>query len=474
MKKTLFTTGAVSLILTAALLLTGCGSAGSTPSAESAPISAGGTGTSAITETEKAAVAATATLTAAESELFTARDLAQTADLSQAKALTVSDGETLTIAEAGVYVLSGSAENATVVVDAGDDDKVQLVLDGLSMVNAHQPCILVKNADKVFLTSAEGSASSLTVSGAFTEDCDAAIFSSDDLVLNGLGAVTVRSTGDGIRTNDDLKLTGGAWTVDATDTALKAHDSISAVDGVYTLTADGDGLHAEDSDDDTTGSILIEGGSFTIRAGDDGIHATTSATVNGGSLDITAAEGIEATQVTINDGTVSIQATDDGINAGRKSSSMSVKIEINGGEITIVMGAGDTDGIDSNGDLIISGGTVDVTAQSPFDYDGACTHTSGTVIVNGVETDTITNQFGGGMQGGQPGSMPGGQMPGGMPGGQKPGSMPGGQADGSMPGGQMDGRMPGGRMGGPMDGRMDGQVGGTQSSQPVDFGEKQM
>ena len=457
MKKTLFTAGAVSLILTAALLLTGCGSAAPAQNAESA----GDTGAAAVTETETAAGTPTATLTAAESELFTARDLTQTADLSEAKSLTVSDGETLTITEPGVYVLSGSAENASVVVDAGDDDKVQLVLDGLTIVNAHQPCILVENADKVFLTSVEGSASSLTVSGAFAGDCDAAVFSSDDLVLNGLGTVTVSSTGDGIRTNDDLKLTGGTWTVDASDTALKAHDSISAVDGVYTLTADGDGLHAEDNDDDTTGSILIEGGSFTIRAGDDGIHATTSATVNSGSLDVTAAEGIEATQVIVGGGSISIQATDDGINAGRKSTSMPVKIEITGGEIIVVMGAGDTDGIDSNGDLIISGGTVDVTAQSPFDYDGACTHTGGTVIVNGVETDTITNQFGGGMQGGQPGRMPGDQMPGGQ--------MPDG-----MPGGQMGGGMRGGRMGGPMGGQMDGQVDGTQSSQPVDFGEKPM
>ena len=462
MKKTLLTMGAASLVLTAAILLTGCGSAAPAQSTERAPVATSEAGTAPAAETEPSAGSVAATLTAAESELFTARDLAQAADLSQAKAVTVTDGETLTITEPGVYVLSGSAENASVVVDAGDDDKVQLVLDGLSIVSAHQPCILVENADKVFLTSAEGSDSSLTVSGAFAGDCDAAVFSSDDLVLNGLGTVTVSSTGDGIRTNDDLKLTGGTWIVDAADTALKAHDSISAVDGVYTLTADGDGLHAEDNDDDTTGSILIEGGSFTIRAGDDGIHATTSATVNDGSLDITAAEGIEATQVTVGGGSISIQASDDGINAGRKSNSMPVRIEITGGEITVVMGAGDTDGIDSNGDLIITGGTIDVTAQSPFDFDGTCTHTGGTVIVNGVETDSITNQFGGGRMGG------------GMQGGRMGGGMPGGQMDGSMPGGQMDGSMPGGQMGGPMDGRMDGQVGGTQSSQPVDFGEKQM
>ena len=397
MKKTMFALTA-ALALSAALLLGGCAgaSAQSVENPDTDIIS---------TSTGNQTSSAAASSTSADSELFTARDLAQTADLSEATTITVSDGETTTITEAGVYVLTGSAENACVIVQAGDDDKVQLVLDGVSIVNAHEPCILVENADKVFLTSAAGSASSLTVSGKFTGDEDAVIFSRDDLVLNGLGTVTVGSTKDGVRTNDDMKLTGGTWIVNASGIALKAHDSISACGGVFELTAGSDGLHAEDNDDDTTGSIVFEGGSFTVKVGDDGIHATTTATVNGGTLDITAAEGIEATQVIIGGGTIGINASDDGINAGRKSSALGVKIEITGGEITIVMGAGDTDGIDSNGDLIITGGTIDVTAQSPFDYDGSCTHTGGTLIVNGTETNTVTNQM---MGGGRPGGQMGG------------------------------------------------------------------
>ena len=189
--------------------------------------------------------------------------------------------------------------------------------------------------------------------------------------------------------------------LNASGSAMKAHDSILASDGTYTLTAGSDGLHAEDNDDDSVGSIVIEGGSFTIQAGDDSIHGTTNFTVNGGTLSITAAEGIEATQVILNDGSVSIKAQDDGINAGRKSSSLSVRIEINGGDITIVMGSGDTDGVDSNGDLVITGGTIDISGQSPFDYDGSCTYIGGTIIVNGVETNSVSNQMmGGGMKGG--------------------------------------------------------------------------
>ena len=94
-------------------------------------------------------------------------------------------------------------------------------------------------------------------------------------------------------------------------------------------------------------------------------------------------------------------------NATNKSTDYSVKVEINGGDLTINMGQGDTDGIDSNGDLTITGGTINVTGQSAFDYDGTLTHTGGTLIINGEETNEITNQFGGGMNNmGRGGQMP--------------------------------------------------------------------
>ncbi len=67
------------------------------------------------------------------------------------------------------------------------------------------------------------------------------------------------------------------------------------------------------------------------------------------------------------------------------------------------MGQGDTDAIDSNGDLYINGGTLNITAQSPFDYDGQANYTGGTMIVNGTETTTITNQMMGGGMGGMQG-----------------------------------------------------------------------
>ena len=117
-------------------------------------------------------------------------------------------------------------------------------------------------------------------------------------------------------------------------------------------------------------------------------------------MTISAGEGIEATAVLIHDGKITIQATDDGINAAQKSTAYSPVIEITGGTIDVTMGAGDTDGLDSNGNIIISGGTISIQGNSAFDYVGNVSFTGGTVYVNGQQVTTITNQFGG-MGGGQ-------------------------------------------------------------------------
>ena len=347
-------------------------------------------------------------------DLFTSRDLEQEADLSEAKAVTVSDGETVTIKTGGVYVIKGTASNAQILVTASDDDKVQLVLDGVSITNESIPCIYVKNADKVFVTTTE-SENTLSVTGTFTADgdtnTDAVIFSRDDLTLNGKGILNISSTDNGISSKDDLKITGGTINITCTSDALEANDSILMADGTVAVSTSKDGLHAENDEDNTKGYIYIRGGNLTVEAGDDAVHATTIAQVDGGTLTLTGREGIEGTWIQINDGTVSISASDDGINAGQKSQITTPTAEFNGGTITIVMGSGDTDAVDSNGNLIINGGTLDITAQSPFDYDGSGQLNGGTLIVNGTETTSLANQMGGGgMGGGRMGGHGGGHM----------------------------------------------------------------
>ncbi len=335
-------------------------------------------------------------------DLFTDRDLEQTADLTEAVRYTLSDGQDITIDAAGVYVITGTAENATVIVEAGTDDKVQIVLEGVNITNKSLPAVYVKSAGKVFITVAGDS--SLSVTGTFRADgstnTDGVIFSKEDLTLNGTAVLTLSSTKNGIVGKDDVKITGGTYRITASSKAVEANDSIRIAAGTLNLTAGTDGLHAENTEDPEKGYVYIGGGTLTVDAGDDGIHGTSVVQIDGGDMTVRAAEGIEGTYVQINGGTISIQSSDDGINAARKSSAYTPLIEINDGDITIVMGAGDTDGIDANGQVIVNGGTVRVTGNSTFDYDGTAQYNGGTIIVNGQQVSSIPNQMMGGGRGG--------------------------------------------------------------------------
>ena len=343
-------------------------------------------------------------------ELFTERDLTQTADLSDAKEIALQSGKNVTITKSGVYRVTGSAENVTIIVDAGDEDKVQLVLDGVSVTNADAPCIYVRNADKVFVTLSGDN--SLSVTGQFTADgetnTDGVIFSKDDLTLNGAGSLTVNSSDNGIVGKDDLKITGGTYQITAASKAIEANDSIRVASGSFTIKAGTDGLHAENEDDDSLGYIYIGCGSFSMSVGDDGIHAVSLVQIDGGTFTISAAECMEGTYIRINDGTFDLSSWDDGINAARKSSAYSTPtVEINGGTINITMSAGDTDGIDSNGDIIVNGGTISVSGNSTFDYDGTAQLNGGTIYCNGQQVTEIPNQM---MGGGGMGGFGGGRM----------------------------------------------------------------
>ena len=352
---------------------------------------------------------------------FSARDLSAeyddetaTVSLNGSGAAAESDyvsvtGSTVTITGSGTFLLSGTLDDGSIIVDADKEDKVQLVLNSVSIHSDSYAAIYVKQADKVFITLADGTRNTLSNGGSFTQrddsNVDAVIFARDDITFNGTGSLTIASpAGHGIVGKDEVTITSGVYTIASAKCAVRANDSIAIADGTFTITAGTDGLHAENDEDDTLGNVYIAGGTFIIDANDDAIHANTLLQIDDGSFAITAAEGLEATYIQINGGDISISASDDGVNAARKSSAYTPTVEINGGYLTVVMGAGDTDGVDSNGNIIITGGTVDVTGQSTFDYDGTATYTGGTIIVNGQQVSSIPNQMmGGGMMGGRGG-----------------------------------------------------------------------
>ena len=375
------------------------------------------------------------------SGVFTEEDLTQSYDLSHAVVCELQSGKDITITKSGIYVISGEAEDSQIIVQAKTGDSVILVLAGAVIENEDRPCIYVVMGDKVILQTAEGSVNELTVTGDLSQDgtsnLDAAVFSEEDLTLNGHGKLTVNSTDNGIACKDDLKLTGGDLYVNAVSDALEAGDSVSVADGSITIVSDKDGLHSETSEREDTGSVYICGGDIDITADDDAVHAVTALEIDGGNISVNAGEGLEGTYVQINGGDIDIQAEDDAINAANKSSEYATVAEINGGTLKISMAQGDTDAIDSNGSLYINGGTVDITGQNAFDYTGEGKLNGGTVTVNGEEVTELTNQFAG-MQGGMPEMAEDGERPE-MP---SDGEMPEPPSDGEKPERPSDGEMP--------------------------------
>ena len=349
------------------------------------------------------------------SSLFTDRDLEQTADTANATEITVKSGEDITISEEGVYVISGTATDCTITVDADSAAKVQLVLDGVSITNADAPAIYVLSADKVFVTTASGSSNELTTTGEFAAigdvtNIDGVIFAKDDLVLNGQGTLIINSSASGVVGKDDVKITGGTYSITATEHGIQGKDSVAIADGTFNITAGTDAIHAKNDEDLTLGYAYIAGGTFNLNGASDGIEGYAVVQIDGGVITIDSQEGIEGTYIQINGGTIDVTATDDGINASDKSSEYDIVLEINGGDVSVNMASGDTDALDSNGSLFITGGTVNITAQSAFDYVANASMTGGTVTVNGQQVSEITASMMGGGMGGPQGGMSGGSM----------------------------------------------------------------
>ncbi len=402
MKRKKRKTVAFTLAVFAAAFMVGCTSSQAENTTTQIETDATLTQTSIITSVEGSAIDV--------SELFSERDLAQEADLTDAVTMILSSNEETVITEEGVYILSGSVENTTVLVEAADDAKVQIVLDGVSIVNETAPAIYIKTADKVFVTTTQ-SENTLQVTGNFVADedtnLDAVIFSKADLTLNGTGSLEIISkTGNGISSKDDVIITGGQFLITSAGDGVEANDAIVICDGDITIDSGKDAVHSENADDTTLGSFYMQNGSMKITAADDAIHANTINQIDGGTIQITTCtEGIEGTCVQINGGDITLYATDDGINASEKSD-YDVMLEVNGGTISVTMGDGDTDAFDSNGSIEINGGTITVEATSAFDSDGTAALNGGDVTVNGEKITEITQmQMGGGGRGGNGGSM---------------------------------------------------------------------
>lgn len=207
-------------------------------------------------------------------------------------------GSTVTITQEGTYILSGTLEDGQIIVDAGENAKLQLVLEGVDVTSSTSAALYILSADKVFITLAEGSENSFSNGGSFVaideNNIDGAVYSKQDLTFNGTGSLTVTSpAGHGIVCKDDLVFTGGKYTVNSASHGLDANDSVRIKGAELTIDAGKDGIHAENSDDATLGFIYVLDGKLTIEAEGDGISSGYYTQICGGTFDLLCGGGYE-------------------------------------------------------------------------------------------------------------------------------------------------------------------------------------
>ena len=186
---------------------------------------------------------------------------------------------------------------------------------------------------------------------------------------------------------------------------IKAESEINISGFTINISSTDDGIHANsdsgvlETGEDGKGTIVINGGSITISSGDDGMHADKQLDVNDGYINVvTSYEGLEAMTINLNGGKIYVYATDDGINACTGDGKTSPIVNVTGGYIDVTTASGDTDGIDSNGNYVQTGGFVLVKGGSSsgnvsgsIDVDGTVTITGGTCVALGGVCETPVN-----------------------------------------------------------------------------------
>lgn len=245
------------------------------------------------------------------SDMFTERDnrtdydesTAVTIKLNGTTATSSSDsvkisGSKITITEEAIYVISGELTDGTLIVNAPDTAKLQLVFSGVNIKSGTSAALYILEADKVFLTLADGSTNTLENGGSFTaiddNNIDGALFSKQDLTMNGGGSLTVASpVGHGIVCKDDLVITGGKYVVNSASHGLDANDSIRIASSDLTIDAGKDAIHCENTDDTSLGFIYMASGNIKAEAEGDGIAAGAYMKIEDGTIDLLVGGGSE-------------------------------------------------------------------------------------------------------------------------------------------------------------------------------------
>jgi hypothetical protein len=311
-----------------ALTLAGCSASGSTASSGTAGTSSQ-TGTSSTSSAQMVTAASISEDTHYDADDLTwdaAKEVAVTlkdggsAAAGSAAGVKV-DGDTVTITAAGTYRLSGALSDGKVVIAAGEEDVVRVILDGVTLASSTGSPFVVQSANEAILFLEDGSTNSIKDAATYadqgTDAPNAALYSMADLTLAGTGSLEVNGQyNDGIVSKDGLVLASGNVTVKAADDGIRGKDYAVLLDGTYQITAGGDGFKSDNDTDDGRGWLLVNGGKLTVSAGDDGVKAQNQLAIANGTVTVSeSSEGLEAQHIAISGGTVSVTASDDGVNA---------------------------------------------------------------------------------------------------------------------------------------------------------------
>ena len=206
-----------------------------------------------------------------------------------------AEGETVTISQAGTYILSGTATNGRIIVSADKTAEIKLIFNGVDITCADNAPLLVSKAKKVYIVLEDGTENVLTDSASYSlgeddSNTDGAIFSKADLTINGSGTLTVNANyKHGIVSKDDLVITDGNMT--SASTAMEGKDSVKISGGTFNISAGTNGIKSTNTETSDKGFISVTGGSFTVVANNDAFEAETVLSIEGGSFDITTGGG---------------------------------------------------------------------------------------------------------------------------------------------------------------------------------------
>ena len=305
--------------------------------------------------------------------------------------------ESLTITNSGIYHLTGSLGNGSILINAGDKGEVKLILDNVSIKNSTGPTISCVSGDDLVieLVGENYLADGAKYSTDLDEDIKSTIYSKADLTFEGDGELTVTANyQDAIVSKDDLKFNSGTYHITATDDGIRGKDSVYIVGGTFDISVKGDGIKSTNETDAGKGFVLIENGNITVAAGDDGIHAINLLTIQNGTVNIAKSyEGLEAKKIIINNGEISVTASDDGVNAGGGSDNTSnnpmagdanYELAFNGGNVYVNSSG---DGVDSNGYIYFNGGKVII--DGPTSNGNGSLDSGLGIIMNGGEVISV-------------------------------------------------------------------------------------